>query len=147
MYVYMYVCMYVCTYECIQTRRMAYLIHFSIPAFLNPMINNTANEASAILLLMCLHKVWVNVTYFWSTTLCLAYACVYENLVLEHKHKHKKNEFVRSSCAYTYAYVTTVFTYILVCLCLCLRAGVNFEGKKRRDTSNLYQSMFARLAH
>ena len=29
------------------------------------------DEVSAILLLICLHKVWVKVTYDWSTALCL----------------------------------------------------------------------------
>ena len=55
----------------IRTRRMAYLTQFSIPALLNPMINKMADEASAILLLLCLHEVWVKVTYDWSTNLCL----------------------------------------------------------------------------
>ena len=50
---------------------MAYLTHFSIPALLNPMINKMADEASAILLLICSHEVWVKVTYDWSTALCL----------------------------------------------------------------------------
>ena len=127
---------------------MAYLTHFSIPALLNPMINKMANEASAILLLICSHKVWVNVTYFRSTALCLAHACVLcQPCFQQHKHKHKKNELVHFSCAYAYAYVTTVFTCLHMCLRLCLCAGVNFEGKKTRYTSNLSQSMFARLAH
>ena len=91
---------------------MAYLTYFSIPALLNPMINKMAYEASATLLLVCSHKVWVNVTYFWSTALCLAYACVYANPVLQHKQKHKKNGLVCFSCAYANAYVTTVFTCI-----------------------------------
>ena len=85
---------------------MAYLTQFSIPALLNPMINRMANEVSAILLLICSHKVWVNVTYFWSTALCLAHACVYANPVLQHKHKHKKNERV-------------CFFFLCLCLCLC----------------------------
>ena len=55
----------------IRTRRRAYLTQFSIPALLKPMINKMANEASAILLLICSHEVWVKVTYDWSTTLCL----------------------------------------------------------------------------
>ena len=38
------------------------------------MINKTADEASAILLLICSHEVWVRVTYDWSKALrlCLA---------------------------------------------------------------------------
>ena len=50
---------------------MAYLTQFPIPALLNPMINKIADEASATLLLICSHKVWVKVTYDWSTALCL----------------------------------------------------------------------------
>ena len=53
------------------TPRMAHLTQFSIPALLNPMINKIADEASAILLLICSHEVWVKVAYDWSTTLCL----------------------------------------------------------------------------
>ena len=55
-------------------RRMAYLTQFSIPALLNPMINKTADDASAILLLICSHGVWVTETYDWSTALCLCFA-------------------------------------------------------------------------
>ena len=40
------------------------------------MINKMADEASAILLLICSHEVWVKVTYDWSTALC-SYACAY----------------------------------------------------------------------
>ena len=46
----------------IRTRRMAYLTQFSIPALLSPMINKMADEASAILLLISPHEVWVKVT-------------------------------------------------------------------------------------
>ena len=45
---------------------MAYLTQFSLPALLNPMINKMADEASAILLLIYSHEVWVKVTYDWS---------------------------------------------------------------------------------
>ena len=56
----------------IRTRRMAYLTQFSIPALLNPMINKMADEASAILLFICSHEVWVKVIYDWSkSALCL----------------------------------------------------------------------------
>ena len=55
----------------VRTRRMVNLTQFSIPALLNPMINKMADEASAILLLICSHEVWVKVTYDWSTALCL----------------------------------------------------------------------------
>ena len=55
----------------IRTRRVANLTQFSIPALLNPMINKMADEASAILLFICLHEVWVKVTYDWSSALCL----------------------------------------------------------------------------
>ena len=50
---------------------MAYLTQFSIPALLNPMINKMTDASSAILLTICSHKVWVKVTYDWSTALCL----------------------------------------------------------------------------
>ena len=53
----------------IRTRRMAYLTQFSIPGLLNPMINKMADGASAILLLICSHKLWVKLTYDWSTAL------------------------------------------------------------------------------
>ena len=49
---------------------MAYLTQFSIPALLNPMINKMADEASAILLLICSHDVCVKVAYDGSTALC-----------------------------------------------------------------------------
>ena len=54
----------------IRTRRMAYSTQFSIPALLNPMIKKMADEASALLLLICEHEVWVKVTYDWFTALC-----------------------------------------------------------------------------
>ena len=46
----------------IHTRRMAYLTQFSIPSLLSPMMNKMADEASAILLLISPHEVWVKVT-------------------------------------------------------------------------------------
>ena len=46
----------------ISTRRMAYLTQFSILALLSSMINKMADEASAILLLISPHEVWVKVT-------------------------------------------------------------------------------------
>ena len=55
----------------IRMRTMAYLTQFSIPALLNPMINKMTDASSAILLMICSHKVWVKVTYDWSTALCL----------------------------------------------------------------------------
>ena len=59
----------------IRTRRMAYLTQFSIPALLNPMINKMADEASAILLLICSHEVWGKVAYTGPRP--CAYACAY----------------------------------------------------------------------
>ena len=38
------------------------LTQLSIAALLNPMMNKMADEASAILHLMCSHEVWVKVT-------------------------------------------------------------------------------------
>ena len=55
----------------IRMRGMAYLTQFSIPALLNPMINKMTDASSAILLMICSHKVWVKVTYDWSTALRL----------------------------------------------------------------------------
>ena len=55
----------------LRTCRMGYLTQFLIPALLNPMINKMADEASAILLFICSHEVWVNVTYDWSMALYL----------------------------------------------------------------------------
>ena len=56
-------------------RRRAHLIQFSIPALLNQMINETSEEAPAILFLIRSHEVWVKVTYDWFTS-CV-YAFVY----------------------------------------------------------------------
>ena len=55
----------------IPTCRMAYLTQFVIPALLNPMVNKMVDASSAILLLICLHEVWVKVAYDWPTALCL----------------------------------------------------------------------------
>ena len=112
----------------IRTRRRAYLTQFSIPALLKPMINKMANEASAILLLICSHEVWVKVTYDWSTTLCLCLClCRFLQSKLRHnqKDKDKKNDLVHFSCAY--AYVDPVFTCLHMCLCLylCICASEN----------------------
>ena len=109
---------------------MACLTQFSISALLNPMINKMADDASAILLLICSHKVWVKVTYDWFTALCsclcLCRPSFHQSKLRhkhKHKHKHKKNELVRFSCAY--AYVDPVFTCLRKCLCLCLCASEN----------------------
>ena len=112
----------------IRTRRMAYLTQFSILALLNPMINKMADEASAILLLICSHEVWVKVAYDWSMTLCLCLCLCqlsfhWSKLRHKHKHKHKKNRFVRFPCAY--AYVDPVFTCLHTCFCFCLCASEN----------------------
>ena len=91
----------------VHTRRMAYLTELSIPALLNPMINKMANKASAILLLICSHEVWVKGTYDWSKALCLCLCLCrlrFHQLKLRRKHEHKKNELVRFSCACAYAY-------------------------------------------
>ena len=54
---------------------MAHLSQFSILALLNPMINEMSDVASAILLLICSHEVWVKVKHDWFTG--CAYACGY----------------------------------------------------------------------
>ena len=85
------------------TRRMAYLTQFSIPAVLNLMIKKMADEGSAILLLICSHKVWFKVAYDWVTALCL-FLCLcrprfqQSKLRHKHKHKHKKNKLIPFSC-------------------------------------------------
>ena len=66
----------------IRTRRMAYLTQFSIPALLNPMINKMADKASAILLFICSHEVWVKVIYDWSkSALCLSMSTQFSLIV------------------------------------------------------------------
>ena len=83
------------------------------------MIDKMVDEASAVLLLICSHDVWVKVTYDWSTALCLCRPRFHKSkLQLKHKHKHKKNELVRFSCAY--AYVDPIFTCLHMCLYLRL---------------------------
>ena len=72
----------------IRTRIMAYLTQFSIPALLNPTINKMADEASAILLLICSHEVWFKMTYDWSDC---AYACAYVDPVFTSQAKRKTN--------------------------------------------------------
>ena len=114
------------------------MTQFSIPALLKPMINKMANEASAILLLICSHEVWVKVTYDWSTALCLCLCLCrpsfhQSKLRHKHKHKHKKNELVRFSCAY--AYVDPVFTCLHMCLCLCASENQAFFFLKRNGLS------------
>ena len=63
-----------------------------------------ADEASAILLLMCSHEVWVKVTYDWSTALCLCLCLCRPSFhlsKLQHKLEHKR-KLVRFSCPYAY---------------------------------------------
>ena len=129
---------------------MAYLTQFSIPALLNRMINKMADEASAILLLICSHEVWVKVTHDWAKALCL-FLCLrrprfhWSELRHKHEYKHKKNELVRFSCAYTHAYVDPVFTclHMCLCLCLCLCASENqaltiLNGRESAYSSSCY---------
>ena len=108
---------------------MAYLTQFSIPALLKPMINKMADEASAILLLICSHDVCVKVAYDWPTALCLCMCLCRPSFHLselrhEHKHKHKKNVLVRFSCAYAYALCRPRFhllTHVLVPMLMLMR--------------------------
>ena len=105
---------------------MAYLTLFSIQALLNPMINKMADEALAILYLICWHEVWVKVTYDWSTALCYVDP-VFTCQSYKHKHKHKR-KLVCFSCAYAYAYVDPVFSCLHMCLTLSLCASKNQAG-------------------
>ena len=114
------------------------------------MINKMADEASAILLLICSHEVWVKVTHDWAKALCL-FLCLrrprfhWSELRHKHEYKHKKNELVRFSCAYTHAYVDPVFTclHMCLCLCLCLCASENqaltiLNGRESAYSSSCY---------
>ena len=117
----------------IRTRRMAHLSQFSIPALLNPMINKMSEEASAILLLICSHEVWVKLIYDWFTA--CAYVCAYvdPNFISQSYDTsistttRRTNLSVFLSSGYAYAYVDPVFTWLYMCLCLCfcLRASQN----------------------
>ena len=102
----------------IRMRGMAYLTQFSIPALLNPMINKMTDASSAILLMICSHKVWVKVTYDWSTALCLC-LCLCRPVFTSQSY-----DISCFSCAYAYAYayVNPVFICLHMCLCLYLYA-------------------------
>ena len=120
------------------------MTQFSIPALLKPMINKMADEASAILLLICSHEVWVKVTYDWSKALCLCLCLCrlrFHRSKLRRKHEHKKNELVRFSCAYAYAYVDPVFTCLHMCLCLylCICASKNQAFFLKRNGLSIYK--------
>ena len=88
-----------------------------------------ADEASAILLLICSHEVWLKVAYDWSTALCLCMCLCRPSFHLSklrhgYKHKHKKNELVRFSCAYAYALCRPSFhllTHVLVPMLMLMR--------------------------
>ena len=113
----------------IRTRRKANLTQYSIPALLNPMINKMAHEVSAILLFICLHEVWVKVTYDWSTA--FSYACAYVNRVFTSQ-SYDINISARRTrtCPFFLLLVlmlmSTQFSFaLLMCLCLCLCAREN----------------------
>ena len=93
-----------------------------------------ADEASALLYLICWHEVWVKVTYDWSTALCYVDP-VFTRQSYKHKHKHKR-KLVRFSCAYAYAYVDQVFSCLHMCLTLSLCAS-----KNQADLRVFFQSM------
>ena len=84
------------------------------------------DEASAILLLICSHEVWVKVTYDCSKALCLCLCLCrpsfhYSKLRHKHKHKHKKNELynVRFSFAYALMLMSIQFSPAYKCACAC----------------------------
>ena len=132
----------------IRTRRIAYLTQFSIPALLNSIINKMADEASAILLLICLHEVCRGHGDLWlvhGLVLMLVLMLTQfsqSKLPGKHKHKHKNNELVRFSCAY--AYVDPVFTCLGMCLCLCLCASEN-QALLRFRQNEVYLLTLGRL--
>ena len=120
------------------------------------MINKMSDEASAILLLIFSHEVWIKVTYDWFTA--CSYACAYDDPVFISQSydisisttTRRTNLSVfpvvmlmlmstQFSLAYTcvcaYAYVDPVFTclYMCLCLCLCLFASEN-RAYERPDT-------------
>ena len=119
---------------------MAYLTLFSIQALLNPMINKMADEASALLYLICWHEVWVKVTYDWSTALCYVDP-VFTCQSYKHKHKHKR-KLVCFSCAYAYAYVDPVFSCLHMCLTLSLCASKNQAGLRVFSKAWIVLSLF-----
>ena len=105
----------------IRARRMAYLTQFLVPTLLNPMINKMADEASAILLLICSHEVWLKVAYTGPRP--CAYACAYVDPVFTCQScdmgisTRRTNFVVRFSCAYAYALCRPSFqllTHVLV---------------------------------
>ena len=98
------------------------------------MINKMADEASAILYLICWHEVWVKVTYDWSTALWYVDR-VFTSQSYKHRHKHKR-KLVRFSCAYAHAYVDQVFSCLHMCLTLSLCAS-----KNQADLRVFFQSM------
>ena len=96
---------------------MAYLTQFSIPGLLNPMINKTVDEASAILLLICSHEVWVK------SPMIGPFPCAYVDPVFISQSYDICISTRRTSpfsCAYAYGYVDPVVTCLHMCLCLCL---------------------------
>ena len=72
------------------------------------MINKMADEASAILLLICSHEVWVTVTYDWSTK--LVHDLVLMLVLMSTLFSQVK---ATTSCAYAYAYAYAD-AYVLV---------------------------------
>ena len=93
---------------------MAYLTQFSIPGLLNPMINKTVDEASAILLLICSHEVWVK------SPMIGPFPCAYVDPVFISQSYDICISTRRTSpfsCAYAYGYVDPVFTCLHMCLC------------------------------
>ena len=112
----------------IRARRMAYLTQFSVPTLLNPMINKMADEASAILLLICSHEAWGKVAYTGPRP--CAYACAYVDPVFTCQSydmgisTRRTNFVVRFTCAYAYALCRPSFhllTHVLVPMLMLMR--------------------------
>ena len=85
------------------------------------MVNKMADEASAILLLICSYEVRIKVTHNWSTALFLCLCLCrpsFHQLKLRHKRKHKAGQGERT-CPF----------FLYECLCLC--------ASKNQETVNL----------
>ena len=72
-----------------------------------------AHDASAILLLICLHEVWVKATYDWCTALCLC-LCLCRPVLTSQSYdigiSTRTTNMSFFSCAYAYACVAAAFT-------------------------------------
>ena len=100
---------------------MAYLTQFSVPTLLNPMINKMADEASAILLLICSHEAWGKVAYTGPRP--CAYACAYVDPVFTCQSydmgisTRRTNFVVRFFLCLCLCFMSTQFSLAYTCAC------------------------------